>query len=95
MYGLCSLAGFLVYHIFFARGPGPFEQTIWAGLNEGRRVVVCIDKDAFIFEMNGKKLRITRGVSDFEENRDDDGILADDVADVQLPKSINNYKFDD
>lgn len=84
-YGLCALAGGLVSYLLFNRGPGPFEKTIWAGLYQGKRVVVCVADDAYIFELIGNRLRITQGTSSFEENPY--GVLADDVDSVSDPKS--------
>jgi hypothetical protein len=76
-YGLFFLAGSLGSYLLFNRGPGPFEQTLWAGLHQGKRVIVCLDDDAFIFSLVNNKLRITRGTTDFTENPY--GIVADDV----------------
>lgn len=65
IYALFALAGGLVSYIFISKGLGPFEKLIWASLYEGRRVVVSIEDEAFIFELNGDRLRITRGTSEY------------------------------
>lgn len=89
---LCAfLAGCLVYRLVFDRGgPGPFEKTIWAGLYEGKRVIVSIEKEAYIFEMyDGNRLRITSGTTiDYLE--DSDGVLADDVDHVSGIESTDS-----
>ena len=79
-YGLFAFAGGLASHLLFNRGPGPFENTIWYGLSQGKRVIVSIDDDAFIFELIGDRLRITRGKSDFNEE-EYNGLVADSMVD--------------
>lgn len=88
-YGLLFLAGGLVSYIFFNKGHGPFEKTLWYGLYQGKRVVVSIDDEAYIFELVGKRLRITRGTCDFTEDPLN-GILADDVASVSIDQSVDS-----
>ena len=79
LYGMAFVIGCLTTYLLLPKGPGPFEKTIWAGLYEGKRVVVSIGNDAFIFEMNDNRLRITRGTSEFTENPYD-GIVANDLG---------------
>lgn len=84
---LCFAAGLLVYHIFFSKeGPGPFEKVIWAGLREGRRVVVSIDSEAYIFELENNRLRITQGITDFVEEESYARGMADVLDIVRDPK---------
>lgn len=78
MSGIAFVCGGLLVKLLSKSGPGPFEQTLWTGLHQGKRVVVSIDEDAFIFELHGNNLRITRGTSQFTENPYA-GILTDET----------------
>lgn len=84
---ICAfLSGGLVYRLFLDEGgPGPFEKTIWMGLNDGKRVIMSIDNEAFIFEMHENRLRIRQGITDY-----DDGILADDVVSSSVTESTDS-----
>ncbi len=85
--GLFFLAGVLVSYILFARISllGKFEKIIWAGLRAGKRVIVSMDTDAYIFEMNGNRLKITAGVVDFLEELPH----VDSVVDSNNVESVN------
>lgn len=91
--GLSFIAGALVSYILFARSSmlGKFEAMIWAGLGEGKRVIISMDANAYIFEMSGNKLRITRGIVDYMEELpygnvvDDNGTnQSDNVSDSSV-----------
>lgn len=64
---LCSfIAGCLSYYVFFGGSrPGPFEESLMTNLMLGKRVIVSIDEDCYIFEMHDGKMRITRGISTY------------------------------
>lgn len=68
--GLCFVAGVLLSYILFARSGymGRFEKMIWAGLREGKRVIVSLDSgEAYIFELFGNRLRVSAGVVEMME----------------------------
>lgn len=68
MYALAFFAGGLSYYLIFGGvKPGPFEKSLMYNLSLGKRVIVSIDEECYIFEMNGDKMRITRGVSTYVE----------------------------
>lgn len=81
--GLCLIAGVLISYILFGRTSmlGKFEGLIWAGLAEGKRVIVSMDENAYIFEMSGNRLRITRGIVDYMEDLPYGNILDSNIAD--------------
>lgn len=87
-YGLLFLAGALTSYVFIQRSTGPFEKLIWAGLRMGKRVVICMNNEAMIFELKGNRLRITRADMEFTEG-DDDGFTTDDMANIRDLKSTN------
>lgn len=76
---IAFFAGAVASHLFLNIGPGPFERTIWTGLHEGHRVIVSIGTEAFIFELNGKKLKISRATADFTED-ENDPMVADTIS---------------
>lgn len=66
---LSFIAGGLTYYLLYGgMKPGPFEQSLLYHLSLGKKVVVSIDEDCYIFEMNGNKMRVTRGVSTYMED---------------------------
>lgn len=85
---LSFIAGLLAYHTLFQPGPGPFEKTIWTGLREGKRVVVSIGNEAFIFEMTGSRLKISRATADFIEESND-GMVADNLSTERVVEPAN------
>lgn len=89
LYVLPFLAGIIVTKLFTKSTPNPFESMIWRGLYEGKRVVVSIDSDAFIFEMIDNRLRMTRGTSEMMEESYV-GSMADRVDNVCDFKSTDN-----
>ena len=80
--GLFFTAGALVSYILFARISllGKFEKMIWTGLGAGKRVIVSMNEDAYIFELKDNRLRITKGVVDFLETTDIDGNVVDSIG---------------
>lgn len=65
---LLLVAGGLVSYIFFSGDKvGPFEQVLWAGLAAGKRVIISVDEDSYIFEMVDGRMKITRGVTTYTD----------------------------
>ncbi len=70
-YGLMFLIGVVVSRLLFGGSKlGPFEESIIQNLMLGKRVIVSIEDDCYIFEMHDKRLRITRGVAMFYGEED-------------------------
>lgn len=67
--GLSFIAGLLLGYILFTKITflSKFEKMIMAGLVEGKRVIVSLDNDAYIFELNGNRIRVTAGIVDIME----------------------------
>lgn len=63
LYGLPFVAGIILGAIFWRNRSGPFESVIMANLKAGKKVIISIDNDAYIFEMNGNRMRISLGVA--------------------------------
>lgn len=63
-----------------------FEKELFGAVYQGKRVIICMDNDAYIFEMVDGKMRITRGVTDFNEVPID----VDDMGSVGFIKSDNS-----
>ena len=85
MFFITFVAGGLAFYLLFGGvKPGPFEKGIMDNLRKGKRVIVSIDNDAYIFEMNGNKLRITRGTADYMEEE------YDPMVDSNTDQSSNN-----
>jgi hypothetical protein len=55
-------------------GRDKLDTQIMTHLKQGKRVIVCIDDEATIFEMFGNKIRISKAITSFqEEMTEDDG----------------------
>lgn len=68
LYGLAFLMGVVASRLLFGgTAPGPFEQSLMYNLSLGKRVIISVDNECYIFEMIENKLRITRGTTDFYE----------------------------
>lgn len=67
LYGIVLVIGFIAGFLYFNSQPTLFETTITENLKLGKRVIVCIDNDATIFEMVGTKIRVSRGVTNFDD----------------------------
>jgi hypothetical protein len=66
MFALAYFAGGLSFYLVFGGEKiGRFEQGISDNLMLGKRVVVSIDEECYIFEMQGNKIRITKGITEF------------------------------
>lgn len=79
------LAGFVFSRIIFGGIESTnFEKSIISNLDAGKRVVVCFNNDAYIFEKFENRYRITRGSVDFLG--EDYGLDVADLAIVDTPK---------
>lgn len=68
MFGLVFAIGFIASRLVYGgRRAGPFEESLMANLAMGKKVIVTIDEECYIFEMYGKRMRITRGIATFSE----------------------------
>lgn len=66
MFAIAYLAGGLSFYLLFGGTKvGPFERGISENLLAGKRVIVSIDDECYIFEMVGTKVRITQGTTEF------------------------------
>ncbi len=88
LYGVAFLAGGTLARIFFGgRRLGPFEESIMNNLLLGKRVILSVDEDCYIFEMQGTKVRITKGTAIFEEEGEQVyGINASNVVSLRPDK---------
>jgi hypothetical protein len=87
---LSALAGGLIYHIFLGgKQAGPFERTLTDNLMMGKRVVVSVDNDCYIFEMKDSRLRITRGTAQFLQE-DFDELASTDVSSIDRVQSTDS-----
>lgn len=67
LYGLPFVAGIIIGAIFWRNRTGPFESIIMGNLMAGKKVIVSIDNDAYIFQMYGNRMRISMGVAHLME----------------------------
>lgn len=68
LYGIMFLIGGVASRLIFGGVKvGPFEQSLMYNISLGKRVIISVDDDCHIFEMIDGKLRITRGITDFQE----------------------------
>lgn len=82
LYGIAFLMGVVVHRLWFGgTRPGPFEQSLMYNLTQGKKVTVAIDDECYIFELNGDRMRITRGVATHMEEEYDPSIMADSITD--------------
>lgn len=61
---ICFILGLLYNR---DNGQDKLDTEIMKHLKQGRRVIVCVDSDATMFEMIGTKIRITKAFADFNE----------------------------
>lgn len=78
LYVLAALIGGIVTKIFLPNVvTSPFfEDVVMKNLRDGKRVAICVDEDATIFEMIQNRIRITRGKSDFFKETYDDVVAS-------------------
>lgn len=62
-----------------------FQDVVMRNIQEGKRVAICVDTEATIFEMVENRIRITRGQTDFFKETYDD--ILDTVQSVQPSES--------
>lgn len=89
IYVLFTIAGGLISYLVFNK-PGIFDQTIWPELYAGKKVVVCIDNDAYVFKIKNSKVFITKGTVGYEVTKNDD-ILdggSNTQPSINLPRGI-------
>jgi hypothetical protein len=66
------IAGALISYLFFGgSSPGFFDGVLMESLKLGKKVIICVDSECYIFELNGTRMRITRGVSTMLEEYDE------------------------
>lgn len=86
---LAFLAGGLSQYLMFGGvRSGPFEENIMANLHAGKRVIVSIDDKCFIFELNGNRMTVTKGISTYLEEPYDDSL-----DNSNSDKSINDHQI--
>lgn len=77
LYIIAGLIGFILAKLLAPPPVSPFFQdVVMRNIKLGKRVVICVDTEATIFEMIEDKIRITRGTSDFFMETPDVDVLA-------------------
>lgn len=56
------------------------DTQIMSFLKAGKRVIVCVDNDATIFELSGNKIRVTKAETNFTMMEDP----------IDLPRGVGN-----
>lgn len=67
---LIAVGGGLISYILFG-GEGPVEKALNKAILSGQRVVISIDDESTIFELIDGRVRITHGVTDYQELTDE------------------------
>lgn len=83
---VCVGIGYLLRDIVSGKKQSQFEKELFGAVYQGKRVIICMDNDAYIFELVDGKMCITRGVTDFNEVPID----VDDMGSVGFIKSDNS-----
>lgn len=90
LYALSFTAGGLLTYLLLPKS-SPFEKSIWTNLYAGKRVILSIDDDAYIFEMQDNRVRITRATAELLSGEGEDNVfdqlVPSDMADVQSAES--------
>lgn len=80
LYLLAAIIGFIGGVLYHSSRPSPFDTQLMSKLKLGKRVVICIDNEATIFEMIGGRIKVTKGYTDFQED-----LANDNVVDIVQP----------
>jgi len=64
-YIVVALICFVLGSIYASSGSSKLDTQIMSNLKLGKRVIICVDDDATMFEMNGDKIKITKAIVDF------------------------------
>jgi hypothetical protein len=64
-YIIVALGCFALGYIYRYGAKNELDIQIMSHLRKGKRVIVCVDDDATVFEMNGNRVRIAKAVVDF------------------------------
>lgn len=65
LYLLPLIIGFIGGVLYMASRPTFFETAIMSNLKLGKKIILCVDDEATIFEMVGTKVRISKGLANF------------------------------
>lgn len=88
LYVVAGLIGFVLAKIFAPPAVSPFfNDVVMKNIRLGKRVVICVDTEATIFEMIKDRVRITRGTSDFF--LEDDNVASVDNLSTPEPVVID------
>ena len=91
MFGLVFAAGFVFSRIVFGgTKAGPFEEGLMSNLAAGKKVIVTIDEECYIFEMYGDRMRITKGIATFSE--EPYVVESDNLVSIDLDKFSDDNK---
>lgn len=99
IYVLLFIAGVLTNYIFTSGRVTKFERDLQDHLLNGRKVVIAVDNDAYIFELINGKVQVTRGSADLYDYDQMDqvrnGLQFVDVVGDDTTQSINNHETSD
>ncbi len=92
LYAIAFVMGGLVFRLLLYRKKhGEFEQQMMLLLVEGKRIVIAVDNDCQIYRMVDGRLKITKGIADFEENTDERiSSIMDDFDTDQLDRDTKS-----
>lgn len=79
-YIVVALICFILGAIYNSGGKNKLDKQIMNYLREGKRVIICVDNDASIFEMVGNRIRITKAETTFIKEEEP----------IDLPIGVNN-----
>lgn len=81
LYLLAGVIGFIIAKLFApTKVTSPFfNEVVMNNIKAGKRVAICVDNEATIFEMKEKRIMITRGASDFFKEPVDTGPSLDEM----------------
>lgn len=65
LYLIAIMIGFVLAGLYIKKGPSELEDQLMAHVMMGKRVIISVDDNSYIFEMVDGKIRITSGICNF------------------------------
>jgi hypothetical protein len=84
---IICLIGFILGMLYSGSGKDKLDTQIMSYLKAGKRVIVCVDDNATIFEMVGNRIRVSKALTTFME--EPDGVEPNSVDDSGISESGN------
>lgn len=72
LYCLSVMIGFVLAGIYIRRQPSHFEENLLRNVYAGKKVMVAVDNDGYIFELVNNKMVITQRKLEISLEKPDD-----------------------